>query len=64
MAKGRLDILSDVAAEHLVAWDGDSGTPEPGTEPTSMSMCRNGVGACPLWAHQDPGVGGSGPSGP
>uniref|UniRef100_A0A8B9BG88 Formin homology 2 domain containing 1 n=1 Tax=Anser brachyrhynchus TaxID=132585 RepID=A0A8B9BG88_9AVES len=36
MAKGRLDILSDVAAEHLVAWDGDSGTPEPGMEPSSM----------------------------
>ncbi|XP_040426916.1 FH1/FH2 domain-containing protein 1 isoform X3 [Cygnus olor] len=36
MAKGRLDILSDVAPEHLVAWDGDSGTPEPGTEPPSM----------------------------
>ncbi|KAM9183060.1 FH1/FH2 domain-containing protein 1 isoform 2-T2 [Mergus octosetaceus] len=36
MAKGRLEILSDVAPEHLAAWDGDSSTPEPGTETPSM----------------------------
>ncbi|KAI6077513.1 FH1/FH2 domain-containing protein 1 [Aix galericulata] len=36
MAKGRLEILSDVAPEHLAAWDGDSSTSEPGTEPPSM----------------------------
>ncbi|NWZ18713.1 FHOD1 protein, partial [Asarcornis scutulata] len=36
MAKGRLEILSDVAPEHLAAWDGDSITPEPGMEPHSM----------------------------
>uniref|UniRef100_A0A8C3CM48 Formin homology 2 domain containing 1 n=1 Tax=Cairina moschata TaxID=8855 RepID=A0A8C3CM48_CAIMO len=36
MAKGRLEILSDVAPEHLAAWDGDSSTPEPGMEPPSM----------------------------
>ncbi|NXK46078.1 FHOD1 protein, partial [Chauna torquata] len=36
MAKGRLDILSDVAPEHPIAWDGDSSTPEPGTEPPNM----------------------------
>uniref|UniRef100_A0A8B9SK84 Formin homology 2 domain containing 1 n=1 Tax=Anas platyrhynchos TaxID=8839 RepID=A0A8B9SK84_ANAPL len=57
MAKGRLEILSDVAPEHLATWDGDSSTPEPGTEPPSMSTCRNGVGA-----HQDLGVGVGGPS--
>ncbi|OXB57236.1 hypothetical protein ASZ78_016411 [Callipepla squamata] len=37
MAKGRIDILSDVAPlEHPVAWDGDSSTPDSGTEPPRM----------------------------
>ncbi|NXE09221.1 FHOD1 protein, partial [Lophotis ruficrista] len=38
MAKGRLDVLSDAALEHptTLAWDRDSGTPEPGTEPLGI----------------------------
>uniref|UniRef100_A0A663DXM3 Formin homology 2 domain containing 1 n=2 Tax=Aquila chrysaetos chrysaetos TaxID=223781 RepID=A0A663DXM3_AQUCH len=38
MAKGRLDVLSDAALEHptTLAWDRDSGTPEPGMEPPSI----------------------------
>ncbi|KAM6118226.1 FH1/FH2 domain-containing protein 1 [Pterocles gutturalis] len=38
MAKGRLDILGDAAQEHptTLAWDRDSGTPEPGMEPPSI----------------------------
>ncbi|KFZ53530.1 FH1/FH2 domain-containing protein 1, partial [Antrostomus carolinensis] len=44
MAKGRLDVLSDAALEHptTLAWDRDSGTPEPGMEPPSMSRCCRG----------------------
>ncbi|XP_074896545.1 FH1/FH2 domain-containing protein 1 isoform X3 [Buteo buteo] len=39
MAKGRLDILGDAALEHptTLAWDRDSGTPEPGMEPLSIN---------------------------
>ncbi|POI26302.1 hypothetical protein CIB84_009948, partial [Bambusicola thoracicus] len=34
MAKGRIDILSDVAPlEHPITWDGDSSNPDAGTEP-------------------------------
>ncbi|KAM6123576.1 FH1/FH2 domain-containing protein 1 [Phoenicopterus ruber ruber] len=38
MAKGRLDVLGDAALEHpaALAWDRDSGTLEPGTEPPSI----------------------------
>ncbi|NXH75021.1 FHOD1 protein, partial [Hydrobates tethys] len=38
MAKGRLDVLGDAALEHptALAWDRDSGTPEPGMEPPSI----------------------------
>ncbi|XP_068267746.1 FH1/FH2 domain-containing protein 1 isoform X2 [Nyctibius grandis] len=37
MAKGRLEVLADAALDHptALAWDRDSGTPEPGTEPPS-----------------------------
>lgn len=48
MAKGRIDILSDVAPlEHPIAWDGDSSNPDSGTEPRRMSMCRAGLGVRP-----------------
>ncbi|XP_010184467.1 PREDICTED: FH1/FH2 domain-containing protein 1 [Mesitornis unicolor] len=38
MAKGRLDVLSDAGLEHAtaLAWDRDSGAPEPGMEPPSI----------------------------
>ncbi|XP_010716192.2 FH1/FH2 domain-containing protein 1 [Meleagris gallopavo] len=37
MAKGRIDILSDVAPlEHPIAWDGNSSNPDSGTEPPRM----------------------------
>ncbi|NXK19608.1 FHOD1 protein, partial [Arenaria interpres] len=39
MAKGRLDVFGDAGAlEHptALAWDRDSGTPEPGTEPPTI----------------------------
>nr|XP_009488171.1 PREDICTED: FH1/FH2 domain-containing protein 1 [Pelecanus crispus] len=38
MAKGRFEILSDAALEHptTLAWDRDSGTPQPGMEPPSI----------------------------
>ncbi|XP_046781388.1 FH1/FH2 domain-containing protein 1 isoform X1 [Gallus gallus] len=37
MAKGRIDILSDVAPlEHPVTWDGDGSNPDAGTEPPRM----------------------------
>ncbi|KAM6195060.1 FH1/FH2 domain-containing protein 1 [Sarcoramphus papa] len=38
MAKGRLDVLGDAALEHptTLAWDRESGTPEPGMEPPSI----------------------------
>ncbi|NXO48773.1 FHOD1 protein, partial [Aramus guarauna] len=38
MAKGRLDVLSDAVLEHptAVAWDRDSGTPEPGMKPPGI----------------------------
>ncbi|XP_049662924.1 FH1/FH2 domain-containing protein 1 isoform X2 [Accipiter gentilis] len=38
MAKGRPDVLGDAALEHptTLAWDRDSGTPEPGMEPLSI----------------------------
>ncbi|NXN95155.1 FHOD1 protein, partial [Rhinopomastus cyanomelas] len=38
MAKGRLDALGDAALEHptTLAWDKDSGTPEPGMEPPNI----------------------------
>ncbi|XP_042742000.1 FH1/FH2 domain-containing protein 1 isoform X1 [Lagopus leucura] len=37
MAKGRINILSDVASlEHPIAWDGDSSNPDSGTEPRHM----------------------------
>ncbi|NWH56097.1 FHOD1 protein, partial [Geococcyx californianus] len=41
MAKGRLDVLGSAALEHpnTLAWDRDSGTTEPGTEPSSTSSC-------------------------
>uniref|UniRef100_A0A8C2TGE7 Formin homology 2 domain containing 1 n=1 Tax=Coturnix japonica TaxID=93934 RepID=A0A8C2TGE7_COTJA len=62
MAKGRIDILSDVPPlEHPIAWDGDSSNPDSGTEPPHMSTCRAGLGTCP---YQDPHVGFRSPSGP
>lgn len=61
MAKGRIDILSDVAPlEHPVTWDGDGSNPDAGTEPPRMSTCRAGLGVCP---YQDPRVGIRSPSG-
>ncbi|NWQ91866.1 FHOD1 protein, partial [Burhinus bistriatus] len=38
MAKGRLDVFGDAALEHptALAWNKDSGTPEPGMEPSSI----------------------------
>lgn len=55
MAKGRPDVLGDAALEHptTLAWDRDSGTPEPGMEPLSISRCCRGM-CSQLWAHQGP----------
>ncbi|XP_069724310.1 FH1/FH2 domain-containing protein 1 isoform X1 [Phaenicophaeus curvirostris] len=41
MAKGRLDVLGSAVLEHpnTLAWDRDSGTSEPGTEPPSIRSC-------------------------
>ncbi|KAM6252874.1 FH1/FH2 domain-containing protein 1 isoform 2-T2 [Porphyrio hochstetteri] len=41
MAKGRLDVLGDAVLEHptSLAWDKDSGTPEPGLEPPNIRSC-------------------------
>uniref|UniRef100_A0A8B9M3E0 Formin homology 2 domain containing 1 n=1 Tax=Accipiter nisus TaxID=211598 RepID=A0A8B9M3E0_9AVES len=65
MAKGRPDVLGDAALEHptTLAWDGDSGTPEPGMEPLSISRCCRGM-CSQLWLIRVPGVGLSGPSAP
>ncbi|NXP47484.1 FHOD1 protein, partial [Heliornis fulica] len=48
MAKGRIDILGDAVPERptTLAWDKDSGTPEPGTEPPNMRSRLDATDSC------------------